>query len=42
MRSHIMLGIWHRDDWMKERFGSAMSNVGWYVEVPNLVGFAYV
>ena len=34
-----MLGIWHRGDWLKERFGLAQSMVGWYVEVPDLVGF---
>ena len=32
-----MLLIWHRGDSLKERFGSAMSMVRWYVEVPNLV-----
>ena len=36
-----MLGIWHEVDWMKEIYGLVMSMVGWYVEVPNLVGFAY-
>jgi len=36
-----MLGIWHRGEWMKERFGSAMSMDEWYVEVPNLVRIAY-
>jgi len=36
-----MLGLWHRGDWLKERFGSAMSMVGWYMEVLNLVGFVY-
>jgi len=36
-----MLGIWHEGDWMKERFSSAQSMVGWYVKVPDLVGFAY-
>ena len=34
----FMLGIWNGGDWLKERFGSTMSMVGW-VEVPNLVGF---
>ena len=34
----FMLGIWHRGDWMKEIFGSALSMVGWYMEVPILVG----
>ena len=33
-----MLVIWHMNDWMKEIFGSAMSMVGWYMEVANLVG----
>ena len=33
-----MLGIWHKGDWLKERFGLAMSMVGWYMEVSNLVG----
>ena len=33
-----MLGIWHGGDWLEEIFGSTMSMVGWYVEVPNLVG----
>jgi len=32
-----MLGIWHEGDWLKEIFGSAMSMVRWYVEVPNIV-----
>jgi len=37
-----MLGMWCEGDWMKGRFGSTQSMVGWYVEVPNLVGFSYV
>jgi len=39
MNPTFMLGIWHEGDWLKERFGSAQSMVGWYVEVPDLVGF---
>jgi len=38
MRSTFMLGIWRRGDWLKERFGSTQSMVGWYVEVPDFVG----
>jgi len=37
----FMFGIWHGGDWLKERFGSAMSMVGWYMEVLKLVGFTY-
>jgi len=37
-----MLGMWHGVDWMKERFGSAQSMVGWFMEVLDLVGFAFV
>jgi len=37
----FMLRIWHEGHWLKERFGSSMSMVGWYVEVLNLVEFAY-
>jgi len=37
-----MIGIWNKGDWLKERVGSAMSMVRWYVEVSNLVGFSYV
>jgi len=33
-----MFGIWHGGDQLKERFGSAMSMVEWYVEIPNLTG----
>jgi len=31
-----MLGIWHGGDWLKERFGSTQSMVGWFVEVSYL------
>jgi len=34
----FMLGIWHGANWMKEIFGSAQSRVGWFMEVPDLVG----
>ena len=37
----FMLGICNEGDWLKEGFGSSISMVGWYVEVPNLVGFVY-
>jgi len=37
-----ILGIWHGGNWLKEIFGSDQSMVGWYVEVPSLVGFACV
>jgi len=33
-----MLGIWHGGVWLKERFGSTQSMVGWYMEVLDLVG----
>jgi len=36
-----MLRIWYEGDWLKERFGLAMSMAGRYVEVLNLVGFSY-
>ena len=36
-----MLGIWCGGDWLKERFGSAQSMVGWYMKVPELAGFSY-
>jgi len=36
-----MLGIWHGGDSLKERFGLAMSMVGFYVEVSNSVRFSY-
>ena len=36
-----MLEIWHKGDGLKERFGSAMSMVEWYVEVLNLVEIGY-
>ena len=39
MNPTFMLGIWHGDDWIKERFGSTQSMVGWYVEVLDLVVF---
>jgi len=35
----FMFGIWHEGGWQKERFGSTESMVGWYMEVPDLVGF---
>jgi len=38
MRSHIDAWNMAWCDWLKERFGSSQSMVGWYVEVPNLVG----
>ena len=37
-----MLEIWHGGDWLKEIFGSSQFMVRLYVEVPDLVGFAYV
>ncbi len=37
-----MLGIWNRDVWLKERFGSTQSMVEWYVEVLTWLDFAYV
>ena len=37
-----MVGILHKGDWLKERFGSTKSMVEWYMEVPELVEFAYV
>ena len=37
-----MLEIWCEGDSLKERFGSAQPMVRWYVEVIDLVGFAYV
>ena len=37
VRLTFMVGTWHRGDWLKERFGSAQSMVGWYMEVPDLV-----
>jgi hypothetical protein len=42
MSPTFMLGMWHGVDWMKERFGSAQSMVGWFMEVLDLVGFAFV
>jgi len=42
MSPTFMLRIWHGGDWLKKIFGSSQSMVGWYVAVPNLVGFAYV
>lgn len=33
-----MLGIWCGGDWLKERFSLSQSMVGWYAEVPDLVG----
>lgn len=37
-----MLEIWNEGHWLKERFVSTMSMVGWYVEVPNLVGLCFI
>lgn len=38
IKSHIMVGIWLEGDWLKEIFSSAQSTIGWYMEVPHLVG----
>lgn len=35
--SIFVLGIWHGGDWLKERFGSSQSMVGWFVEFLDLV-----
>lgn len=37
-----MHGIGHESDCLKEIFGSIQSMVGWYVEVPIWMDFAYV
>ena len=42
MRSHIYAWNMVGDDWLKEKFGSTQSMVGWYVEIPDLVGIYYV
>ena len=38
MRSHIHASNRGEGDWFKKTFGSTQSMVGWYMEVPNLVG----
>ena len=39
---HIYAWNMARGDWLKERFGLAMSMVGWYVVVPYLVGLCII
>jgi len=38
----FMLEIWNEGHWLKEIFGSTISMVEWYVEVPNLVGLCFI
>jgi len=37
-----MFGIWNGGDWLKEIFGSAQSMVKWFMEVPDLLAYAYI
>ena len=42
MSPTLIFGIWHGGDFLKEIFRSVQSMVEWYMEVANLVAFAYV